>query len=254
MEPAVKSSLAPPSTIPAEPKHDESPLPPSSTSHREFYRPKWIDADQDCQSTRIEVLTAQATGDIEFEDERRCNVVRGRWRCPYTGEVFHDPHELDIDHLVPLKNAWDSGASAWTEERWRQFANELEQGEHLVAVSAKANRSKGARGPDEWLPPLAESRCAYMRDWAAIKARWELGASEAEAAAIESARALCEAGQIPRLPQDAKAEIQLPIPEPTPGDLVDTCCKVCRKGKACGNTCIARDKTCSVGPGCACDG
>src|SRR5690606_6103914 len=132
-------------------KHDESPLPPSSTSHREFYRPKWIDADQDCQSTRIEVLTAQATGDIEFEDERRCNVVRGRWRCPYTGEVFHDPHELDIDHLVPLKNAWDSGASAWTEERWRQFANELEQGEHLVAVSAKANRSKGARGPDEWL-------------------------------------------------------------------------------------------------------
>jgi hypothetical protein len=252
VDPTVQGSLAPPPLIPLKPAEDFA-LVPSSPSH-DFSRPNWIDADEDCQTTRVEVLTAEAVGPVEFEDEHRCKVTRGRWRCPYTGEWIEDPKELDIDHVVPLKNAWDSGASAWTGERWRQFANDLERGEHLLAVSASANRSKGARGPDEWLPPLAESRCQYVRDWAAIKARWELRASEAEAAATERALALCEAGQIPPLPQKTTAEIQPPISEPAPESLVQTCCKVCRKGKACGDTCIARDKTCSVEPGCACDG
>jgi hypothetical protein len=229
-------------------------VPPSPTSRREFNRPNWTDADQDCQTTRVEVLAAEATGPVEFEDEHRCKVISGRWRCPYTGEWTEDPQELDVDHVVPLKNAWDSGASEWSNERWQQFANALEQGEHLAAVSAKANRAKGARGPDQWLPPLPESRCPYVRDWVAIKARWELGASEAEAVAVERSLAVCDEGQIPPLPQEPEAGIQIPILEPTSGDVVETCCKVCHKGKACGDTCIARNKTCSVGPGCACDG
>lgn len=256
VEPFVEGSLAPPSiSTPAiEESHEEPTAPPSSTSRREFHRPSWLDADHDCQTTRVEVLTAEARGPLKYEDERQCKVTHGRWRCPYTGEWIENPQELDVDHVVPLKNAWDSGASAWTEERWRQFANALEEDEHLVAVSAKANRSKGARGPDQWLPPLAEARCSYVRDWVAIKARWGLSATEAESLAIDQALVLCEAGKIPALPQEVKAEVQLAIPEPLPEDIADTCCKVCRKGKACGNTCIARDKTCSVGPGCACDG
>lgn len=225
-----------------------------SSSVRSFRRPNWTDADHDCQSTRMEVLAAEATGPLAFEDDRRCKISRGTWRCPYTGELFDDPHELDIDHLVPLKNAWESGANSWTEDRWRSYANELEHPEHLVAVSASANRSKGDRGPDEWLPPLAEYRCTYVQEWVGIKLRWGLGASRAETEATERVLALCDTGQVPPLPQlrePDKPPVTAPDRHSKPSG---ACCKVCHKGKACGDTCIARDKTCNAAPGCACEG
>jgi hypothetical protein len=250
VEPTVQEPPVPAQVLSS--AHDETHSLPSSEG-RKYTRPAWLDTDRDCQTTRSEVLIAESSGPVEFEDESHCKVVRGNWRCPYTGALFHDPRELDIDHVVPLKNAWESGASAWTDERWRRYANSLENPEDLVAVAASANRAKGARGPDQWLPSLAESRCTYVRAWTAIKARWELSAGANEASAIGRALRLCDAGQTPPLPQTIKAENQPPA-SPTPEEPLETCCKVCRKGKACGNTCIARDKTCTVGPGCACDG
>jgi hypothetical protein len=225
--------------------HTERPIESAISPPLDFSRPNWLDEDDDCQTTRTEVLVLEAIGPIEFEDDRRCKVTAGSWRCPYTGEWISDPRLLDIDHLVPLKNAWDSGAGTWANGRWREYANDLGQPEHLVAVSASANRSKGARGPDQWLPPLAEYRCVYVRDWATIKSTWKLSASVAEQQAITEALELCERGQAPPLPQDAHAQ--------TP-NISAECCKICRKGKACGDSCIASEKTCHVVPGCACDG
>lgn len=222
--------------------HAKGPSESVLTPSLQFNRPHWSDEDGDCQNTRTEVLALEAIGPVEFEDDRRCNITTGSWRCPYTGELISDPKLLDIDHLVPLKNAWDSGAGAWADDHWRKYANDLSQPAHLVAVSASANRSKGARGPDRWLPPLGNHRCTYVQDWAAIKARWQLSASVTEQQAVTEALALCERGEIPSLPQDAQSQ--------SPAE----CCKICRKGKACGDSCIAREKTCQVGPGCACDG
>lgn len=216
-------------------------------------RPPWTDADHDCQRTRTEVLLAENLDEraLEFADKRGCVVNAGRWRCPYTGELLTRASELDIDHMVPLKNAWLSGGHAWTEQLWVRYANDLSQPQHLIAVAARANRSKGARGPEEWLPPLAEYRCDYVRDWVEIKQRWQLGSSEAEAAALATALRLCEAGEAPPLPQ-ARERPAAPTPSsaPAPGE----CCKTCRAGKACGDGCIARDKQCERPPGCACDG
>ena len=150
-----------------------------------------VDTDGDSQDARQEVLIAESEIQVTFENTRNCKVVSGRWTDPYTGESFTDPGELDIDHMVPLGNAHRSGAWNWTYQRREEYANDLQHPEHLIAVKASANRSKGAKGPDEWLPPTISYRCQYVRDWEAIKQRWNLVISEAEEAAIAQVRTGC---------------------------------------------------------------
>ena len=106
---------------------------------------------------------------MTFKTTRNCKVSSGRWTDPYTGESFTDPGELDVDHMVPLGNAHRSGAWNWAYQKREEYANELQHPEHLIAVKASANRSKGAKGPDEWLPPTISYQCQYVRDWEAIK-------------------------------------------------------------------------------------
>lgn len=151
----------------------------------------WIDADHDCQDTRQEVLIAESEVPVEFTDERHCKVKRGRWTCPYTGRVVTDPAELDIDHLVPLENACTSGGWRWSRAKKEAFANDLEHQEALVAVVASANRRKGSKAPDAWLPEGARQRCDYVAAWAGIKARWALSATPAEVAALKREKRLC---------------------------------------------------------------
>lgn len=151
---------------------------------RSLYR-HWIDADRDCQDTRAEVLIRGNTGSIEFKTEKECRVIKGRWIGPYTGDVFEDAGKLDIDHVVPLKNAHESGAWAWSKESRKRYANDLENNNHLLAVHRSENRRKGARGPDQYLPPLESYHCEYVRIWAQIKADWELEMTEAEGQAVQ---------------------------------------------------------------------
>ena len=90
-----------------------------------------------------------------------------------------DPGELDVDHVVALKEAWDSGAGTWSATRRQAFANDLSDPRTLVAVSATSNRSKGDRDPSNWLPPESDV-CAYVSDWVSIKYRWSLTMDESE--------------------------------------------------------------------------
>lgn len=149
----------------------------------------WLDVDGDCQDTRAEVLQAESLGPVVFADARRCRVLSGLWRCPYTGRVFTEAAELDIDHLVPLEEAHRSGGVEWSRGRRRRFANDLEDVDQLVAVSARANRSKGAQTPASWLPPHRASWCWYSRAWRRIKARWGLrvGTERQQLAVLELA-------------------------------------------------------------------
>ena len=80
-----------------------------------------------------------------------CHVRQ--WHDPYTGRVFTDPSLLDVDHVVPLKEAFDSGAKEWSRDKMVRYFNDLEHKDHLIAVDRSANRSKGARDPARWLPP-----------------------------------------------------------------------------------------------------
>lgn len=95
-----------------------------------------------------------------------------------------NPSTFDIDHLVPLAEAWGSGANAWSAEQRTAFANDLGFRPSLIAVSASSNRSKGDRDPAEWMPPAANEHCRYLRTWVAVKTRWRLAIDVAEKRAL----------------------------------------------------------------------
>lgn len=118
----------------------------------------WADFDNDCQNTRQELLQELSTG-ATILARNNCTVVRGKWYDPYTGKTFTDAREVDVDHLVPLKWAWDRGAHSWTAEKREAFANDKA---NLMVVDRGANREKGANGPLNWLPPLPSYQCQYV--------------------------------------------------------------------------------------------
>lgn len=124
-------------------------------------------------STRERVLAAERLAD-------------GSWHSAYDNVAVADASKLDIDHLVPLAEAWESGGYAWTAATWRRFGNDLDDPRSLIAVTASTNRSKGAGDPADWLPPRMQYRCRYAADWVAVKTRWELSVDRREQAAIEA--------------------------------------------------------------------
>lgn len=149
-----------------------------------------LDEDGDCQYLRTEVLIAESL-EPPVLSENGCRVVSGLWIGPFTNETFTDPGELDIDHMVPLANAYRSGAETWTPERRQDFSNDLTP-RHLAAVKAGANRSKSDSGPEAWKPPYEPAWCQYARDWREIKRAWDLTATHDEAAALAVMLATCD--------------------------------------------------------------
>jgi len=105
----------------------------------------WIDEDTDGQDTRQEVLIEESLIPVTFNDKGK--VISGKWFDLYTAQYFTDPSDLDIDHFIPLKNAYDSGGNKWTSKQKQDFANDLDDENHLIAVSKSANRSKGSKSP-----------------------------------------------------------------------------------------------------------
>lgn len=154
----------------------------------------WVDEDSDGCDTRREVLIAEAVKAPEQGD--RCSLSGGEWLSYYDEETVTDAGELDIDHMVPLAEAWDSGAHAWDDERREQFANDLDADRSLVAVTASTNRSKGDKDPAEWMPPAPGAHCTYLVDWVSTKARWELTVDEAERSALEAGATDCDGERV----------------------------------------------------------
>jgi hypothetical protein len=119
-----------------------------------------------------------------------CNVVAGSWTSLYDGVVIDSPTKIDIDHMVPLANAWRSGAAKWTTDKREQFANDLKDPQ-LVAVSASSNRSKGDQDPSTWKPKQTSAWCEYATDWIAVKTVWKLTVTTAEKSALKDMLEKC---------------------------------------------------------------
>ena len=152
----------------------------------------WIDEDGDCQDARQESLVAESLVPVIFETDRECRVATGRWYGAFTGVYVEDPSDLDIDHLVPLKNAHLSGGWSWDAEMKEEYANDLSDPDHLIAVTVSANRSKGAKGTEEWGPPEQSYWCQYATDWTEVKARWELTMIKVESEIVMDMLGTCE--------------------------------------------------------------
>ena len=140
----------------------------------------WIDENGDCQNTRHEVLIEESFETVTYTSDTYCSVSTGKWFGNYTGLYYYQASELDIDHLIPLKNAHLSGGYSWSSAKKEEFANYRLDPDNLIAVNLSANRSKGAKGPDEWKPPNTEYWCEYAYDWIRIKHYWNLTATQAE--------------------------------------------------------------------------
>ncbi|MFI8916483.1 HNH endonuclease family protein [Streptomyces sp. NPDC053513] len=141
-------------------------------------------------NTRTEVLLSEAV--VAPEVAAGCKLSGGSWVSYYDGQEVNDPAKLDIDHMVPLAEAWDSGASAWTPARREAYANDQGAAASLVAVTARTNRSKADQDPAQWMPPLPDAHCRYVGEWTATKLRWGLSADRDEVQALAVYAEACE--------------------------------------------------------------
>ena len=119
-------------------------------------------------------------------------MATGQWWAPHMGHHLGNPSHIDVDHHVPLKNAHLSGGWRWDAATKEAYANDLTNPDHLVAISARHNRSKGARGPEEWAPPDNALWCDYATDWAEIKERWNLTMTAVESEIVMDMLGTCE--------------------------------------------------------------
>lgn len=152
---------------------------------------RWLDYDNDCQDTRQEVLIEESIIPVTL-DESGCKVISGVWLCLLTGNVYTDPSLLDIDHVVPLKNAHESGGNTFTKDDKYQYFNNLENSNHLMAVYRGANRSKGAKSPDQWMPEYQPFRCTYLNYWISVKRYYRLTMSDEEYRFIDTELRKCK--------------------------------------------------------------
>jgi len=161
----------------------------------------WIDADNDGCDTRREVLIDEAL--VAPLVGPGCRLTGGSWLSLYDGVRTDDPADLDIDHVVPLAEAWDSGASAWSDGRREAFANDLGVPWALIAVTDTSNRSKSDQDPADWLPPATTFTCPYVAMWIEVKVRWSLAVDPAELDALRPLAIRCADQPVAPVPTPA---------------------------------------------------
>jgi hypothetical protein len=141
--------------------------------YKRKYFKHWNDADKDCRNKRAEVLKKRSLVEVSYRKSKRgfCTVKTGKWADFYYPEFHTSASKVDIDHVVPLKEAWISGAHEWDKKKREEFANDEE---NLVITYKKYNQSKGAQTPLTWAPANREYYCKYLNQWVKIKKKYEL--------------------------------------------------------------------------------
>ncbi|MFD7237728.1 DUF1524 domain-containing protein [Streptomyces syringium] len=148
--------------------------------------PHWAQQGNKCDTR--EIVLRRDGQEVTQDDE--CRAVSGTWKSLYDDKVLTSASQVDIDHMVPLANAWRSGADGWTTDRRKAFANDLEHSQ-LIAVSAASNRSKGDQSPDQWSPPSSAYWCTYARAWTDVKHLYQLSVTQPEKDKIVSMLDTC---------------------------------------------------------------
>jgi hypothetical protein len=163
----------------------------NSTKYNRTLFKHWIDVDKDGCDTRAEVLIEEAK--VKPKVGLKCKLTGGEWFSSYDGKTITKSSLLDVDHMVPLAEAWRSGAWKWTSAQRQEFANDLDLiTNSLIAVSASSNRSKGDRDPASWLPKMGkEDVCQYLKDWIDVKWKYSLTVDQKEAKKLQEEMTTC---------------------------------------------------------------
>ncbi|MEU6532052.1 HNH endonuclease family protein [Streptomyces sp. NPDC046928] len=148
--------------------------------------PHWITQSGTC-NTRETVLKRDGSNVVT---DSSCAATSGSWYSPYDGTTWTAASDLDIDHVVPLAEAWDSGAGSWTTSRRQAFANDLTRPQ-LIAVTDNVNQAKGDQDPATWMPSRTAYRCTYVRAWVQVKYYYDLSVDSAEKSALQNHLASC---------------------------------------------------------------
>ncbi|MEN9922722.1 MAG: hypothetical protein RIS09_236 [Actinomycetota bacterium] len=184
----------------------------SNSYERSLFR-HWVDENGNRCDTRAEVLLRDTKSPVTRSGT--CTIRTGKWVSVYDNQVITNASSLDIDHVVALKEAWESGASGWTSSERQQFANDLGFNRSLIAVSASTNRSKSDRDPTNWLPPSNAYRCEYLVSWIQVKYRWRLRVDESERNTIRAGLRNCGNPKVLLPPRKTVSDNPV-TPSPTP--------------------------------------
>ncbi|MCX5081449.1 HNH endonuclease family protein [Streptomyces sp. NPDC056121] len=153
----------------------------SSDGYSRDLFPHWITQSGAC-NTREVVLKRDGTN---VTQDSSCAATSGSWYSEYDGATWSAAADVDIDHVVPLSEAWKSGANAWTTAQRQGFANDLTRPQ-LIAVTDNVNQSKGDQDPAKWMPSRAAYKCTYVRMWVQVKHYYNLTVDSAEKSALTS--------------------------------------------------------------------
>jgi hypothetical protein len=157
----------------------------------------WTSAGNGCDSRKAVIISEAIKRPTV---EKGCVIKGGEWLSIYDGVKVLEATKLDVDHFVPLAEAWDSGASAWTPEKREMYANDQTDPRHLIAVTGASNRSKSDRDPAEWMPTNKAYSCEYLVTWISVKVRWSLTVDKLEKDFLTSSLKPCKSTKFSVVP------------------------------------------------------
>ena len=131
----------------------------------------WEDFDRNCLNTRHELLIERSLVEVTYTSDSGCYVATGAWQGPYTGSIFTLASEVEVDHVVALRYAHEYGGAGWSPLLKKVFANDPA---NLLIVERGENRSKGWRGPSQYLPPNKRFHCDYAQTWLHVVRKYEI--------------------------------------------------------------------------------
>lgn len=173
---------------------------PKTGYDRDLFGSPWSDVDRNGCDTRNDILARDLVART-FEDSReRCVIIEGVLIDPYSGERIQFQRgqvtslAVQIDHVVSLSNAWQTGAFRWSEEKRKRFANDPL---NLLAVRGSLNAQKGDGDAATWLPPRRSYWCAFVARQIAVKREYRLWVTRPEKRAIEGILERCPKQRIP---------------------------------------------------------
>ena len=173
---------------------------PKTGYTRAQFGPAWADVDRNGCDTRNDILKRDLTSITYRAKTRNCVVESGTLVDRYSGETINfvkgniSSMEVQIDHVVALSNAWQTGAFKLSADQRKALSNDPL---NLFAVKGRLNSQKGDGDAATWLPPLKSFRCSYVAQQIAVKAKYSLWVTAPEKAAMVSILAKCPTQKVP---------------------------------------------------------